>query len=264
MQLGLPPAEVDDGESEQDTEGLTTLLAQCDLGLFLQDRNQGTTVELCLQDLAFNPLRFASWHLLLVQFMETFNAVMDEMQKLFLPSALPAACYSFVLPEYLALLRPVAVSERSQICLWRPNALVPGVAATKLLDSAVSAVQSACDGADLIACFETTLAAETFFNLHRTAESTDYENHLRKVCHLVGIRNACFHVYQKVSHFMEAAVVTGRIEMSGEQERAMWHLQAEIGVMTLSNAAKCLPKAAEQRLSFQKASLLLLQHGEIC
>eukprot|EP01032_Pedospumella_encystans_P010701 gene10701-12486_t len=259
LQLGLPPAEIDDEGAGPSAEGVTSLLAQCDLGLFLRDRNQGAVVELSLQDLAFSPLRFTSWHLLLVQLMETFNAVMDELQKLILPDALPAACYDFVLPAYLALLHPPASNDTNDISLWRPSASIPVSAAVQLLDAAVSAVQSACGGADLVACFENTLTAETFFNLHRTAESSDYEAHLRKICHLVGIRNACFHVYQKVSHFMDEGVSSGRIELSDDEEHAMWHAQAEIAVMTLSNAAKCFPKGTDLRNSYKMSSLALVQ-----
>ena len=262
LQLGLPPAEVDDEAVGPSVEGVTSLLAQCDLGLFLRDRNQGAVVELSLQDLAFSPLRFTSWHLLLVQLMETFNAVMDELQKLILPDALPAACYDFVLPAYMALLRPPVANDTNDISLWRLSASIPVSAAVQLLDAAVSAVQSACGGVDLVTCFENTLTAETFFNLHRTAESSDYEAHLRKICHLVNIRNACFHAYQKVSRFMDEAVSSGRIELSGDEEHAMWHAQAEIAVMTLSNAAKCFPKGTELRDSFKTASLALVQQGE--
>lgn len=262
LQLGLPPSsEVGEAFLSDPAESAsTTLAAVCDLGLFLKDTNQGVIVELCLMDIAFNPFRYFSWNVLLMQYMEAFNAVTDELQKLLLPCRIPSACYHSLLPEYFVLIRP-PVGDNSGVCLWKPWTATSSSDATQLFECAVKGLQAASQ-CELETIFSDSFSSETFVNLHRTEDPLDYEIHLRKLAHLISIRNALFAVFERLSLFVDVAMKCESLTISEEgDERTSWQWQAEMAVLVLSNAAKCYPKGASERNTLQRNSLSVLKKG---
>jgi len=265
LQLGLPASDVGDRERSAgpDADSTTSLAAACDLGQFLRDSNQGAVVDLCMMDLAHNPLRYSSWSLLLRQYMEAFNAVMDELQKLVLPSRLPKSCYQAVVSDYISLVRPPARSSggAGACCLWTPHAAVPHATVTHLLQAASAALVSPTQS-DLQTIFADSASSETFLNLNRAADPPDYEKHLHKLAHLIAIRNATFTVYERMSAFVNGAVRSGLVEVRAEgEDESIRHWQAEMEVLVLSNAAKCYAKDADERIALVASSLPPLKQG---
>lgn len=268
LQLGMPPSEVNGtdhaAEGYADTTSNTSLAAACDLGPFLKDSNQGAVVELCLLDLAYNPFRYSSWNLLLRQYMGAFNAVMDELQKLLLPCHVPRSCYKSLMSEYIDLVRPQVSGADAGCCLWAPHAVMPTASVIRLLKIASAGLETSSQ-CDLVTIFADSASSETFYNLNRAADPLDYEMHLQKVAHLISIRNATFAIYERISAFVSGAVRSGCVEVNQEgEDKSAMHWLAELEVLVLSNAAKCYPKDAVERLPLVTSSLPPLQQGLSC
>ena len=147
----------------------TTLSAACDLGPYFQDRKNHLVVDLCLKDLAFNPLRYATWATLLGRLVEAFASVLDELQKLVLLDRVPECCYEILSPLHAQLLHPTSGAATSSspphITAWRGWQQVERAQLWRMLDFAVTAVEGRCQ-ASLAEVFQHAFARETYANLH--------------------------------------------------------------------------------------------------
>lgn len=240
----------------------TSLSAECDLGPFFLDNRQGTTLDLCLKDLCYNPLRASSWHLLLMVLMEAYNGLMDELQKLLLLDHLPVQCHQCVPEQYLTLFHcelnpPLSSTEDTSLSVWKPKAPVRALAVTQLMAAAVVAMERA-GGESLTVLLGPSCALQTFNNAPRSAGATE-EKQFAKIAHLLALKNSAFDVFQRAWKVAQNALSGD----DGTDVDLLKRARAETYHLVMRNAAKCYAKGAEQCLRFKLSSLETLQAGQL-